>query len=135
MKKTEPLINRLNEDIALLLEFKKELLEKAEKMSIELAIIFAEAIVLKECSENRDIVANMAKKALEICEEKSEIIIRMRRDDARHISEDQIYPLKIIPDDTLREPGFVIEANFGDIDGTISTQVDELKKAVLQHIC
>jgi flagellar assembly protein FliH len=128
MKKVEPLVKRLNGDIAALSAFKEELFRKAERLSIELALVFAESIVLKECQENRDIVVNMAKKALEICEEKSGITIRMRREDVRHISEDRIYPLKVIPDDTLNDPGFIIESNFGDIDGTIATQIDELKK-------
>jgi flagellar assembly protein FliH len=128
MKKVEPLIKRLNGDIAALSAFKEELFRKAEKLSVELALVFAETIVLKECQENKDIVVNMAKKALEICEEKTGITIRMRREDVRHISEDHMYPLKVIPDDTLNDPGFIIETNFGDIDGTIATQIDELKK-------
>jgi flagellar assembly protein FliH len=128
MKKVEPLIKRLNGDIAALTLVKEELFKKAEKLSVELALVFAEGIVLKECHENREIVLNMARKALEICEEKSGITIRMRREDVQHISEDRIYPLKIVPDDTLKDPGFIIETNFGDIDGTISTQIEELKK-------
>jgi len=31
----------------------------------------------------------------------------------------------------MREPGFVIETNFGDIDGRISVQMEELKKEYL----
>jgi len=128
MKRVEPLIKRLNGDIAALSAIKDDLFRKAEKLSVELALVFAEAIVLKECEENRDIAVNMAKKALEICEEKSGITIRMRREDVQHISEDRIYPLKVIPDDSLKDPGFIIETNFGDIDGTIATQINELKK-------
>ena len=128
MKKVEPLIKRLNGDIDALSVFKEDLVKKAEKLAVELALMFAEAIVLKECEENRDITVNMAKKALEICEEKSGITIRMRREDVQYISEDRIYPLKVIPDDSLKDPGFIIETNFGDIDGTIATQIDELKK-------
>jgi len=128
MKRVEPLVKRLNGDIAALSAFKEELFKQAEKLSVELALIFAEAIVLKECKENKDIIMNMAKKAMEICEEKSGITIRMRREDVQHISEDRIYPLKVIPDDTLKDPGFIIETSFGDIDGTIATQIDELKK-------
>ena len=128
MKKVEPLIRRLNGDIAALSAFKEELYKKAEEMSIELALVFAEAIVLQECTINRDIVLNMAKKALEICEEKHEITIRIRRDDIRYISEDAMSSLKVIPDDTLKDPGFIIESNFGAIDGTIAAQIEELKK-------
>ncbi len=133
MKKVEPLIKRLSGDISALAAFKEDLVKKAEKLAVELSIAFTEAIVLKECEEKRNIIINMVKKALEICEEKSEIRIRMRRDDAKHIPEESVYPLKIVPDDTLKDPGFIIETNFGDIDGTIATQIEEIKKAFINE--
>jgi len=133
MKKVEPLVKRLNQDISALSAFKKELLDKTEKLSVELALIFAEAIVLKECENNRGIIIEMAKKALDICEEKQEITIRIRRDDFKFISEDTLSLLNVIPDDSLKEPGFIIESNFGDIDGTISVQIEELKKEFLKE--
>ena len=128
MKKVEPLIKRLTADIAALSAFKDDLARKAENLAVELAIMFAESIVLKECEEKRDVVISMAKNALEICNEKNGITIRMRREDAGHISEEAVYPMRIVPDDTLKDPGFIIETNFGDIDGTLSTQIEELKK-------
>jgi flagellar assembly protein FliH len=128
MKKVEPLLKRLTADIAALSAFKEDLAKKAEKLAVELAIMFAEKIVLKECEEKKDVVISMAKNALEICNEKNGITIRMRREDAKHISEEAVHPMRIIPDDTLKDPGFIIETNFGDIDGTLSTQIEELRK-------
>lgn len=133
MKKIEALARRLNQDLSALSAFKKELLDKTEKLSVELALIFAEAVVLKECENNRDIIIEMAKKALDICEEKQGITIRIRKDDFKFISEEVINSLKIISDDTLKEPGFIIESNFGDIDGTISVQIEEIKKEFLKE--
>ena len=95
---------------------------------MELALMFAEAIILRECEEKRDVVMTMAKKALEICNEKNGIIIRIRKEDTKCMSEEAMHPLKIIKDDTLKEPGFIIETNFGDIDGRLSTQIEELKR-------
>jgi flagellar assembly protein FliH len=128
MKKVEPLLKRLTADIAALSAFKEDLAKKAEKLAVELAIMFAESIVLKECEEKKDVVVAMAKNALQICNEKNGITIRMRRDDARHITEEAIHPLRVIPDDSLKDPGFIIETDFGDIDGTLSTQIEELKR-------
>ena len=133
MKKIEALARRLNQDLSALSAFKKELLDKTEKLSVELALIFAEAVVLKECENNRDIIIEMAKKALDICEERQGITIRIRKDDFKFISEEVINSLKIISDDTLKEPGFIIESNFGDIDGTISVQIEEIKKEFLKE--
>jgi flagellar biosynthesis/type III secretory pathway protein FliH len=42
---------------------------------------------------------------------------------------------KILRDDALHEPGFVIETNFGDIDGRVSVQIEELRREFLNgHI-
>jgi flagellar biosynthesis/type III secretory pathway protein FliH len=39
--------------------------------------------------------------------------------------------LRVVADDTLNEPGFIVETSVGDIDGRISSQIDELKNALL----
>jgi flagellar assembly protein FliH len=128
MKKVDSIIKRLNGYISELSFFKEELLERSRKLSTDLALVFAEAIILRECDEKRETVLKMAKKALDLCEEKSEILIRIRKEDVDQICPDEVSHLKIIKDDTLKEPGFIIETNFGDIDGRISVQIDELRR-------
>ena len=128
MKKVDSIIKRLNGYISELTFFKEELLERSRKLSTDLALVFAEAIILRECEESRDAVMRMAKKALDLCDQRGEIFIRIRKEDAEQISLEEASHLKIIKDDTLKEPGFIIETNFGDIDGRISVQIDELKR-------
>jgi len=131
MKKAEPILKRLNSYINALQRFREDMMEGTERLSVELALIFAEAIILKNCEEYRETVIHMAKKAMEICEDKYNIKIRIRRDDIKYISEEVIKSIDIIPDDTLFEPGFVIETDFGDIDGSISVQLNELRRLIL----
>jgi flagellar assembly protein FliH len=128
MKKVDSIVKRLNGHIAELTFFKEELLERSRKLSTDLALVFAEAIILRECEDSRDAILRMAKKALDLCDQRGEISIRMRKEDAEQISLEETSHLKIIKDDTLKEPGFIIETNFGDIDGRISVQIDELKR-------
>ena len=128
MKKLEPVIARLNNDIAILEGFKKGLAERAERLATELAFIMAEAIVLKEVKEDKEAILRMARRAMELCEEKGEVTIRVRRDDVAYIAEHSKGIFKTIADDSLKEPGFIIETTFGDIDGRLSTQLEELKK-------
>lgn len=131
MKRTEPLIKRLGGIIAELSVFKEELVRRAERLSTELAFIFAEAIILRECREDHDTVMRMISKALSLCDERSGTTIRIKREDAAYISGDESSHFRIIKDDTIRESGFIIETNFGDIDGQISVQIEELKKEYL----
>ena len=132
LKKVEPLIRRLNNYIMELEGLKGDLRARTEKMSVELALIFAETIILRSCEEKKEIVTEMIRKAMDICEGKNDVVIRVRPDDAQHISNDGNTFLKIVPDDAIREPGFVIETSFGDIDGRLATQLDELRKRIYE---
>lgn len=132
LKKVEPLVRRLNSYIAELEELKGYLRERTEKMSVELALMFAETIILRSCEEKKEILAGMVRKAMDICEGTNDVVIRIRPDDAQHISSEGNTFVKVVPDDAIREPGFVIETSFGDIDGRLSTQLDELRKRITE---
>ena len=128
MKKVEPLIERLNQYLGSLDGFKQELLGRVERFATILALTFAESIVLKECTDHREVTLSMIRKALEACEERSEILVRVPKEDAWLVSAHEATAWRIVPDEELNEPGFVIETKFGDIDGRISKQLEELKK-------
>ena len=131
MEKVEPLIERLNQYLASLENLKQELLGRVERFATVLALTFAESIVLKECTEHREVTLSMIRKALEACEERGECLVRLPKDDAWMISAQGATAWRIVPDEELKEPGFVIETNFGDIDGRISKQLEELKREFL----
>lgn len=130
MKKVEPLVERLNRYIGELELYEKGLTDKAETLAVALALTFTESIVLKECTEHQETLLRMIRKALELCEQKGKKAIRIRPEDSRFIETHSV-GWTIIPDDTLKEPGFVIETDFGDVDGTLSAQLDELKREFL----
>ena len=130
MKKVEPLVERLNRYIREFESYRQDLEEQAQRLAFGLALAFAESIVLKECTEHRDVLLGMVRKALDLCEQKGKKIIRVRPEDMKFI-EAQGTGWTILPDDTLREPGFIIETDFGDVDGRLSTQLEEIKREFL----
>jgi flagellar assembly protein FliH len=132
LQRVEPLAKRLNRYMSDLETFKDQLVERSHAMSVELALLFAEAVVLRSCNDNKEIVAEMVRKALDICDAKSDIVIRVRPDDAQYVIGEGNGFVKVLSDDSIREPGFVIETNFGDIDGRLSTQIEELRKRVFE---
>jgi flagellar biosynthesis/type III secretory pathway protein FliH len=133
MRRVESIAKRLEKQVAEVVSFKQELTDKYERLSTELALIFAEALVLRTCADQKDILADMIRKALEACEDRGELIIRVRAEDVKYVEGLASQHLKIVSDDTLNEPGFVIETNMGDIDGRIRTQIDELKGALIGY--
>ena len=130
MRRVESIAKRLEKQIEEVVSFKQELEERCERLSTELALTFAEALVLKECSEQREVLAGMIRKALDACEDREGLVIRIRNEDVRYVEGLISDHIKIVADDTLKEPGFVIETNMGDIDGRISSQIKELKNAL-----
>jgi flagellar biosynthesis/type III secretory pathway protein FliH len=133
MKKVESIAKRLTGYLAGWSSFKEELTARTERLATEMALMIAETVVLKECEERRDLVVEMARKAMKICEERSEVVVRVRKEDAHYITGETISELNIIADDGLNEPGFIIETNFGNIDGKISTQFEEIRKALFSE--
>jgi len=130
MRRVESIVRRLENQINEVVSFKQELTDRYERLSTELALIFAETLVLRVCSDHKDTLMNMIRKALEACEDRSQLVIRVRTDDVKYVEALASSQLKIVPDDTLKEPGFVIETNMGEIDGRIRTQIEELKGAL-----
>ncbi|MDW8003077.1 MAG: FliH/SctL family protein [Deltaproteobacteria bacterium] len=133
MKKAEAVIKRLNNYLAIFEKFKEEMTKRAEKLALELSFIFAEAIVLKECSTDKSSLLNMIKKALELCDKKNEVIVKVRSEDYQYLKS-SLSSIRVEPDDTLEEPGFLIESSFGIIDGTLRTQIEELKREILRTV-
>jgi flagellar biosynthesis/type III secretory pathway protein FliH len=131
MKKVEPLIEKLNQYLASFDNVRQELRARVERFATVLALTFAESIVLKECTEHKEVTLTMIRKAMEACEERGECLVRLPKDDAWMISAQGATAWKLLPDEELKEPGFVIETNFGDIDGRISKQFEELRKEFL----
>ena len=105
--------------------------ERYEKLAVELALKFAEAIILRECDGEERRAGGHDKKG--------HGDVRGERRD-RHKGQDGGCPatwrlsrsdrIKVIADDTLKEPGFTIETRVGDIDGRISSQLEELRSAL-----
>jgi flagellar assembly protein FliH len=131
MRRVESIAKRLEKQIEEVVSFKQELVQRYERLAIELALTFAEALVLTKCFERRDVLADMIRKALEVCEDRNELVVRVRSEDVKYVDGLASDRIKILADDTLKEPGFVIETNMGDIDGKISTQIEELKNALI----
>jgi flagellar biosynthesis/type III secretory pathway protein FliH len=130
MRRVESIAKRLEKQIQEVVSFKTELRGRYETLSTELALIFAEAIVLRECSEKKEVLGAMIRKALEACEERGGIVIRVRGEDAGYIEALASEHLEIVKDEFLKEPGFVVETRLGDIDGRLSTQIQELRASL-----
>jgi flagellar biosynthesis/type III secretory pathway protein FliH len=134
MRRAELVARRLEKQLNEVIAFRQALEKTYEKLAIDLSLVFAEAVVLRECAGSREILAGMMKKALDACEERGEIVVRVRSEDLRYVEGIGRANVRVIADDALKEPGFVIETSLGDIDGRISSQIEELKNALVGYV-
>ncbi len=130
MRRVETVAKRLERYIEELTDFKVALEGKYEAFAVDLALKAAEAVILNECETHREILASMIKKAMERCEENGELVVRVRSEDMPYVESVRNERVRVIADDGLKEPGFVVETRVGDIDGKISSQIEELKRAL-----
>lgn len=121
---------------------RKELINKAEKNLIELAICIAEKIVRQKLADGPELVLSLAKNGLERLKDEDSIIIRAGKQDYETLK-DNIWLLKQTLKDTVHlgvvldlsiNPGdLIIESVHGKVYAGIGHQLEEIRKKILKN--
>ncbi|MDI6703073.1 MAG: FliH/SctL family protein [bacterium] len=136
----QKLLNKLEDIITEAKVKRNEIIRSSEADIMCLAILIAEKIIGSEISTNREVVLNNVKKALKKITGKEEIVIRVNIDDLElvkgHKSEflNQVRTLRKIDfeeDPSIERGGCRILTDFGSVDARLSTQLDEIRKSLL----
>lgn len=119
----------------------EEILKAAEEEIVDLAILVAEKIIRREVEKDSEVVISTIKEALKRLTAKEEITIRVNIDEVGVVKEHkdefmaQTKGLRAITfkeDSGIERGGCRIDTDFGSIDATISTQLEEIRKGLLQ---
>jgi flagellar assembly protein FliH len=122
-------------------QIKQRIIREAEPFLIELSSAIAEKIVNHELSLHPEWHADLIKKALlrrkgqgtiTLCVSPEQFRFVQDARDELLIAIDSQAELQIIPDPSVRSCGCVIRSSFGSIDATVDTQMEEIKKELLQ---
>lgn len=134
LKKIEGILNSAKER-------HDEILKSAELEIVDLAVLVAEKIIRQEVKGDRGVVVATVKDALKRLMGKEEITIRINMEDLEivkaHKDEflSQTKGLRMITfkeDSSIERGGCRIETDFGSVDATISTQLEEIRDGLLQ---
>jgi flagellar assembly protein FliH len=146
-------IHELEEQRSALEEYRKELESNAEAQLqkfwdeiepelLKLAVDIAEKILRKEFSEHEDYVLTTVKSALYQLRDKKQVKIRVNPSDHEFVrshkddlisSFDGIGSLEVIEDRRVDQGGCVIESANGNLDARITTQLEQVKRALLEE--
>ncbi|MBL4952951.1 flagellar assembly protein FliH [Neobacillus sp. YIM B02564] len=122
-------------------EQKKAIISEAEPFLLELSTVIASQIIKQELEEYPDKFIELIKQHILRFKEKEHITICVNPDDYPYIQSQRSHlisvvngetEIKIIPDYSVAAKGCVIRTEYGSIDARIDTQMEEIKRALLE---
>lgn len=116
-------------------KYRLERIERLEPEIVKLATAMAEKIIFAQLTMDKQMVARIARHAMKILVAPEEINIYVHPQDAEELiaqeSDAEAFgsvPIKIIRKSDLDPGSCIIETDKGVVDGSVNTQIKELKK-------
>jgi flagellar assembly protein FliH len=120
---------------------KEAIISEAEPFLLELSTVIASQIIKQELDESPDKFIELIKQHVLRVKEKESITVCVHPDDFDFIQGQRTLiiamvngetEIKIYPDHSVSSKGCVIRTAFGSVDAQIDTQLDEIKKVILE---
>lgn len=120
---------------------KEEIIAEAEPFLLELSTVIASQIIKQELDQSPDKFIELIKQHILRVKEKESITVCVHPDDFDFIQGQRSHliamvngetEIKIFPDHSISSKGCVIRTAFGSVDARIDTQLEEIKKVILE---
>lgn len=132
--RSESVLKRLKQTVEELQALRAEMIHKTERQVVQLAIAMARRIVHREITLDHDLLAAMARVALDRLGESANATIRLHPDDyAATVTspDDSTGVVRVVADPAVRRGGCMVHSEFGLIDVSADAQIQELATALL----
>ncbi|MEH7307820.1 FliH/SctL family protein [Neobacillus drentensis] len=120
---------------------KEAIISEAEPFLLELSTVIATHIIKQELTTNPDQFVELIKQNILRFKEKEFITVCVHPDDFDFIQAQRAHlvavvngetEVKIIPDHSVTSKGCIIRTAYGSVDARIDTQIEEIKKVILE---
>ncbi|NHC42288.1 flagellar assembly protein FliH [Bacillus sp. MM2020_1] len=120
---------------------KEAIISEAEPFLLELSTIIATHIIKQELTSNPEQFVELIKQHILRFKEKEFITVCVHPDDFDFIQAQRAHlvavvngetEIKIIPDHSVTSKGCIIRTAYGSVDARIDTQIEEIKKVILE---
>ncbi|CAM4248613.1 FliH/SctL family protein [Paenibacillus tarimensis] len=120
---------------------KEQIIQEAEPFLVELSTRIAEKIIGQQLTVSPEIAVELARKSLQrrreqgvitLCVAPSQLAFVQAAREELSLAVDSQAELQIVPDATVKDHGCVIRSSFGSIDARIDTQLEEIKRELIQ---
>lgn len=139
-EQVEPVVERLKEVTGKIVQKRQEILTSIEGQMADLVLLIARKVVKILTKENRQIVVENVRRALELVRKRGEVTIRINPADL-HLSAASLKKItdaiehdgmiNFIEDGSIEVGGCLIETEFGEIDARIHSQILEIENKIL----
>lgn len=120
---------------------KEQIISEAEPFLLELSTVIASQIIKQELENSPGKFIELIKQHILRVKEKDSITVCVNPDDYAFIQGQRAHlvamvngetEIKIIPEHSISPKGCIIRTAFGSVDARIDTQLDEIKKVILE---
>jgi flagellar assembly protein FliH len=130
-----PVLENLAGQLSELTVARERLLNSAEQSLVNLAFAIARRVLNRELTLDATAVAGIVRSALETLRGHHVLRVRVHPRLESHIRsavqmEQLLDAVEIVPDRTLTAQGLVFETERGDLDASIETQLDEIRRGL-----
>lgn len=132
----EASLRRLAETIDEMASMRADLLRRSERELVRLSVSIAERVIRREITLDTNLVAAMAKVAIDRLGDRASASIRLHPNDhaafmAAANGTPFPGPVEIVPDAGVTRGGCVVRSDFGQMDLDVSSQLVEISRALL----
>ena len=135
------LVERLHTILAKAIEKRGEIIQESETQIINLVLLIVKKVI-KVISENqKNVVINNVVQALRKLRSRGDVVIRVNLADLQLTSEhvkdfmkmvENVKSITVLEDSSVDKGGCLIETDFGQIDGRVSSQLHEIEEKILE---
>jgi len=135
------LVERLHTILTKAIEKRNEIIQESETQIINLVLLIVKKVI-KVISENqKNVVINNVVQALRKLRSRGDVVIRVNLADLQLTSEhvkdfmkmvENVKSITVLEDSSVDKGGCIIETDFGQIDGRVSSQLHEIEEKILE---
>jgi flagellar assembly protein FliH len=136
--RADAMLRRLTATLEELATLRADVLQRAERQVVQLALALAHRVLEREIDGDRGLLLAMARVALDRMGEAARATIRLHPDDyaivmtAREQSR-ETDQLQVVADTTVGRGGCLVESDFGLMDAGIDSQIREMARTLLDQ--
>lgn len=122
-------------------EQKEAIISEAEPFLLELSTVIASQIIKQELESAPEKFIGLIQQHIHRVKEKESITVCVHPEDFEFIQSQRAHlaaivngdtEIKVIPDHTVSSKGCIIRTAYGSVDARIDTQIEEIKKVILE---